>query len=383
MVSHIFLQSGVQDPYTIYNDRLLAQPVFWDEQNQLWVIYSYQLCREIFMHPDAYIPPVSTEGFDEYALAIINRLVRLSNPPMHAAAKQAALLLFRYMQEPRVRDIMTGLVPVQAAGLEIDWVDNVGRKLPVLSILQGFGIGREESIFIAGRMDALLSIMRPVKTMEQVAIINAIARNVYTLLEAQLLRTGFIKEVINALVSTQAISPEEALALCVSNLAGLLVQSYDAGRGILGNALLQLLRHPAPAGAGSDYIQASVVETCRFDPPVHNTRRVAGQDMRLGGYTIQKGQMILLVVAAANRDARQFKDPARFDTERPNNDEHLTFGLGAHACVAKAFSTRLAAEALSFLFDAYTAVHVVDKNIEYESLVNARVPRRIFIACSK
>ena len=383
MVSHVFLQSEVGDPYTIYNDRLSAQPIFWDERNQLWAMYSYQLCREVFMHPDAHIPPVATAGLDEYALAITARLARLSNPPMHAAAKQAALLLFRQLQEPRVQDIMLALLPGQGVGPEIDWVNLVGRKLPVGSILQGFGMGREESIFIAGRMDALLTVMQPVKTAGQVAVINAIAKEVYTLLEEQLLLMSFIKEIINTLVPAHGISPEEALALCVSNLAGLLVQSYDAGRGLLGNALLQLLRHPVPRGAGPDYIQACVVETCRFDPPVHTTRRVAGQDMHPGGYAIQKGQMMLLVMAAANRDVRQFKAPGLFDVGRHNNDEHLTFGLGAHACVAKAFSTRLATQALSFLFDTYAAVRLVEKKIEYEPLANARVPRHVYIACSQ
>ena len=376
------LQSEVEDPFTIYNDRLSAQPVFWDAQNQLWAMYSYRLCREVFMHPDAHIPPVATAGLDEYALAITARLARLSNPPGHAAAKQAALLLFSHMQEPCVQDMMTALLPGQGAKPEIDWINDVGRTLPVGSILQGFGMRREESIFIAGRMDALLTVMQPVKTTAQAAAINAIAKEVYRLLEEQLLRRAFIKEIINTLVSAHAVSPEEALALCVSNLAGLLVQSYDAGRGLLGNALLQLLRHPAPRGAGSDYIQACVVETCRFDPPVHTTRRIAGRDMHPGGYAIQKGQMILLVMAAANRDARQFKAPALFDAGRHNNDEHLTFGFGAHACVAKAFSTRLAAQALSFLFDTYSAVRLVEKKIEYEPLANARVPRHVFIACS-
>ena len=381
MVSHVFLQSDVADPYALYHDRLSAQPVFWDAQNRLWAIYSYALCSEIFMSPDAHIPPVSTEGLDEYALAIINRLVRLRNAPLHAAAKQAALLLFRHMQQPRVPDMMAELLPAKAGSWEIDWVDSVGRKLPVLSILRCFGIGRDESSFIAGRMDALLTLMQPVKTSAQVSIINAMAKEVYMLLEKQLLGLGFIQEVINMLVSTQAVSAEEALALCVSNLAGLLIQSYDAGRGLLGNVLLQWLRHPAPALAGSDYIQAIITETLRYDPPVHNSRRVAAQDMRPGGYLIYKGQMILLVMASANRDAQQFKDPARFDTQRHNNDAHLGFGLGAHQCVAQAFTTRLAVQALSFLTDTYKKVHLIDNNIAWEPLVNARLPRHIFIAC--
>ena len=53
----------------------------------------------------------------------------------------------------------------------------------------------------------------------------------------------------------------------------------------------------------------------------------------MGGVTIPEGGDILMVMASANRDPRHFPDPDRFDIERENARDHLTFGFGTHTCL--------------------------------------------------
>ncbi|HSC39771.1 MAG TPA: cytochrome P450, partial [Chitinophagaceae bacterium] len=340
---------------------MAEQPVYRDGQSGVWAVYSYALCRRLLAADAGRIPPVATQGLNEYALAITGRLARLGNDPGHAVARQAAHLLFQGMRPVGTRDILTGLLPQQQGGVEIDWVESVGRKLPVLHLLAGFGINREEGLFIAGHMDMLLKLMAPVKTVEQVAAVNALAQDIYVLLERHIRNTAVLMEVVRAITAAGGVPADEALALCISNLAGLLIQSYDACRGILGNALLHFLRGPGlapPKDRGMDYWLQAVTEIFRFDPPVHHTRRVASEDIVAGDDVIKKGQTILLVLAAANRDAGQFAHPDRYDPARPNNNTHLGFGFGAHMCVAKAFSTQLAAEALQYLFEHYSSVRL-------------------------
>ena len=62
------------------------------------------------------------------------------------------------------------------------------------------------------------------------------------------------------------------------------------------------------------------------------TERYARQEVTLHGVTIPKGQMVLAVIASANRDEQVFPDPDRLDLTRESN-KHLAFGLGAHYCV--------------------------------------------------
>ena len=51
----------------------------------------------------------------------------------------------------------------------------------------------------------------------------------------------------------------------------------------------------------------------------------------MGGKLIRKGQPVMAVMAAANRDPERFADPDALDFERKDN-RHMAFGWAAHFC---------------------------------------------------
>jgi cytochrome P450 len=53
----------------------------------------------------------------------------------------------------------------------------------------------------------------------------------------------------------------------------------------------------------------------------------------IAGVAIPAGSNILISLTSANRDAKAFEDPDRFDVRRPNARKHLTFGNGIHFCL--------------------------------------------------
>jgi cytochrome P450 len=336
----IFLQSEVQDPYAIYANFLKENPVYWDDANQLWAIWSYDQCKAILTHPAAQIPAINTTGLNDYAHTIISNLARLSNG---IAERETAMQLFQAMRPVSVAEILAQLLTDKK---EIDWVETVCKKLPVLTILKSFGFKEDDCSFILTHIASLTKIMLPVKTAGQLAAINTCSKEIYTLI-AQHLK-----------------NPSVA---AISNLAGLLIQSFDAGRGTLSNTLLHSFQQ--------DY--HNVTETLRFDSPIHNTRRIAAEDIN---QHIKKGQSILLVLAAANRDELQFADAGTYNSNRSNNHELLTFGLGAHACIAKQLSVNMATAALEYLFTVYPDIKLLQKDIEYEPLVNARLCKQLLIS---
>jgi cytochrome P450 len=79
-------------------------------------------------------------------------------------------------------------------------------------------------------------------------------------------------------------------------------------------------------------IPTAIEEMVRFDPPFHLNFRKAVRDAEFGGQQIRAGQMCFQVIAAANRDPRQFADPNTFDIAR-DASKHLSFSHGIHFCI--------------------------------------------------
>jgi cytochrome P450 family 150 subfamily A5 len=75
------------------------------------------------------------------------------------------------------------------------------------------------------------------------------------------------------------------------------------------------------------------VEEClRLESPIKGSFRLALEDVVLAGVHIPAGSIVMALVGAANRDARVFDDPDRFDPQRPNVRRNIAFGHGEHFC---------------------------------------------------
>lgn len=355
--------------------------VYWDETNKIWAIYSYEDCVSILKNPKAEIPSVNPDNkqkLNKTALEILNNLTRLSNGIRHEISKEIAMLLFSKMKSVDINSIISQLIKNNLVENKIDWVNSVCKKLPVLVVLKSFGFEEKDSDFISNQIESLVKIMLPQKTKEQVKSINEAAPEIFSIVEKQLSLLNFYESLSAKISESNSLSLDVIKTISISNLIGLFIQSFDAGRGILSNSLLQILNHKT--FSSKTEIEKSVIETLRFDPPIHNTRRIAVEDISIGESQIKKSDSILVILASANRDPKKFEKESNFDIERNNNAENLTFGTGGHMCLAKYFSIHLATEALWFLFTEFKAVKILENNIQYEPMINARLPKTIWIS---
>ncbi|QOG03877.1 cytochrome P450 [Flavobacterium sp. MDT1-60] len=381
MSSTLFLQSDIHDPYSTYKSMLEKHPVYWDETNKIWTIYSYEYCVEILKNKNAQIPvgnPKNEQKLNEYALKILDNLTRLSNGIQHEISKEIAMLMFSNMKSIDIREITSSLIKSDLVNYKIDWVNSVSKKLPIYVLLKSFGFEENDCEFISEKIESLVKIMLPQKTEEQVLFINRNSEKFYSLVEKHLSSLSFYNSLLIKISNQYNLSSKEIVPIVVSNFIGLCIQSYDAGRGILSNSLLQIIQHETFSNRTE--IEKSVIETLRFDPPIHNTRRIATEDFYIGESLIKKGDSILIVLASANYDSEKFEDAMNFDIERINNNENLTFGIGGHMCLAKYFSIHLATEALWFLFQSNKSISLLENQIQYEPLINARLPKEIWIS---
>ena len=86
------------------------------------------------------------------------------------------------------------------------------------------------------------------------------------------------------------------------------------------------------------------------------------------------------MVASANRDPLQFRDPDRFDIERKNN-AHLTFGAGSHTCLGSQLARLEAQIAITTLFHRYKRIELRDTDPMWTETLLVRGPKRLNVVC--
>ncbi len=125
----------------------------------------------------------------------------------------------------------------------------------------------------------------------------------------------------------------------VADLVGLATIFFLAGQEttarLLAAGMRVLAEQPALARAlRSDpgAIPAFVDECLRLEGPIKATFRMALQDTKIGDVDVPAGTVVMGLVGAANRDARVFDDPDRFDPKRRDARRNISFGHGEHFC---------------------------------------------------
>jgi cytochrome P450 len=380
MQSVLFRQSEVSDPFPLYEKMLESTPIYFDDSAAIWAIYGYADCIRVLGHEHAHIPDPNAGHyhlFNPIARQIADNLVRLSNPPHHHTIRPIVEQLFRQMKMPNIHELLENILRPYH-GKTFDWVNVIGKQFPVLAVLAGFGIVGEDTQDLAKNVATLTKIMQPTKSPSDIEAINAACDTVYPLIERYLTESQAIHHLMET-VDDSSGRLETILGIAVTNFIGLLIQSFDAGRGLLSNTLIQYCgKQPIISN-----MKQFVIETLRFDPPVHNTRRVLAADIELGEIRLKKGDQVLIVVAAANRDLAAFDHANDFDPLRSNNDQHLTFGAGIHDCLARHFMVDFATDVLLYVDKHYEGTEYIMETIQYEPLVNVRLPKTLPIRLSR
>ena len=125
-------------------------------------------------------------------------------------------------------------------------------------------------------------------------------------------------------------------------IAGLvLAAGFETTVNLLGNGIRMLLNAPDQLAVLIDdpsLWAGAVEEILRLDPPVQLTARVARNDTVVAGTAVRRGEMVVVYLAAANRDPAVFDDPHTFDVRRAGAGRHLAFSGGRHFCLGAALA---------------------------------------------
>jgi cytochrome P450 len=140
-----------------------------------------------------------------------------------------------------------------------------------------------------------------------------------------------LSDVMHAEVDGERLTHEEVLDICFLFLiAGLdtVTASLDCCYGDLATrpeARRRIVEDP-------DAIPTVVEEMLRWETPVMGAARVATRDTEVGGFAIDEGEQVMVLLGAANVDEAEFEHAGELDWDREVNP-HLAFGGGVHRCL--------------------------------------------------
>jgi cytochrome P450 len=179
--------------------------------------------------------------------------------------------------------------------------------------------------------------------------------------------------VISQLVAAE-LSGELDRTELVATAVTLFVAGHETTTYLIGNGVLALITHPDQMElmrTRPDLISQAMEEILRYDTSVQRVWRRAAQDIELGGQLIQKGDLVLCMLGAANRDGEKFDHPDRFDILRPS-ERNLGFGLGIHFCLGAPLARLEVPAAVTGLLQRFPRLELTGNELSWRKDVSLR-----------
>jgi cytochrome P450 len=158
-----------------------------------------------------------------------------------------------------------------------------------------------------------------------------------------------LSELIQVEEAGDRLNLEELVATCIL----LLNAGHEATVHGIGNSVKCIIENNVDVGRwfATDKSTKKLVEEClRFDAPLHMFNRTVLEDLTYRGRNFARGDVIGLMLGAANRDGSKFANPHLFDPDRGGTG-HVTFGAGIHFCVGAPLARLELEVALPVLFE--------------------------------
>ena len=141
---------------------------------------------------------------------------------------------------------------------------------------------------------------------------------------------------IDSLIAADAVGRPLTDDEIAGDLVAILFGGTETVPKVLAGGLLELWKRPDQLAAVRDNLSANITpayeEMLRFCAPAQWFGRTAKSRCEVAGVTVEPGQRVILLIAAANRDPREFESPDEFIWNRKAR-RLLSFGVGPHFCI--------------------------------------------------
>jgi len=343
---HLLDPEVLADPYPLYAQLRNEDPVHWDPYLHAWVVTRYADVVEVlhrFSADRTHTPEkLALLGMEELApiARVMVRQMLFLDPPQHSRVRGLAAAAFTPRRVERLRGHIEEIADslLDAVGShEMEVMEDLANPLPAIVTAEMLGVPTQDHRRLKEWSQDFAEMLgnfqhNPGRAAKVADSLQEMTAYFSEAVRSQATRPteGLVNALTMAEVDGDRLTEEEVVANVIVTLVG----GQETTTNLIGNGLLTLLRHPEEMERlrrDPALVPAAVEELLRYESPSQHTARLASDDVQLGGRLIKRGQAVIAVMGAGNRDPERFPDPDRLDLSRQDN-RHLAFGWAAHFC---------------------------------------------------
>ena len=360
----------VQDPYPFYERARAAGSLFhWEDYNKA-ATGSYMAVNRLLRDrswgreiPEEFRPEPEPH-LEPFASLARNSMLEL-DAPRHTRLRRLVNRAFTSSRinalEPDIRAMSLQLIDLLPAKAELQ--KNFAENLPVMVIARLLGVRIEmcaKMLAWSHDMVAMYQAKRD-RAIEDRAAKAAGEFTEFIQSEIARRRTSPSDDLISRLIAAEEDENRLTSGEMVSTCILLLNAGHEATANAIGNAVKTIVESGLDPREilSPDRRAATVEELLRFDPPLHIFERQAKVDADLCGHAFRRGDVVAVILAAANRDPAVYVQPDRFIPGR-RLIANTSFGAGIHFCVGAPLARLELAVGLATLFERCPNLSLAD-----------------------
>ena len=378
------------DPNPILDDLRENYPITFHEGLNSWIISRYEDVERALKSP-----AFTTENYGWQLEPVHGHTILQMEGPDHHRTRGIVTPtlrgdLLRKNFESVVLGNVTSLIDEWRNDGKVDLVKQFNQKLPMSVILDILGLDPEMKPTFHVWYNAIHDYFTNISGDEEVAaaglrVKGELQEYMLPLINERRENPGqdLISQIIHAEIDGEQMSDMDIKSF----VSFLLVAGSESTDYQMSNMWLRLLENPDQLAAVREdrsLIGSAFAESLRHTPAVLMIMRQAGEDVGFHGTKASAGSTVTLMLAAANRDPRKFKDPEKFDIFRDELDAekeltgaatHTTFALGRHFCLGTRLAALEAETAANHLLDAMEDIAFADGVAPKQEGSFVRAPR--------
>jgi cytochrome P450 len=352
----MFDKAILENPYPSYKKWRAEKPIWWDEEANMWVVTRYDDVRGVLKDAATFSSKAMGEG-EQRAIALP---LLSDDPPRHTELRAIVNRVFTSSalkeMEAGVSELVEALLDEIKGESLVDISDAFTIPLPILIISRLMGIPEERKDDFKRWSDALTGTAEASDMEQRMPDIMEMMGYFVSLIPERRSNPG------EDLISKITMATVEGEQLGDQDIAGFCMLLLIAGNETTTNLLSNLLNYLATdyemwetLRAHPEKIDAAVEEILRYDSPVHFVSRKATKNVEIAGAEVKAGDVVTVIMGAANRDESHYEAADTFRLDRGKGDHH-TFGHGIHFCIGAPLARLEARYALQGLFKRYSKI---------------------------